>query len=89
MWIDLIKFIKPEGCVFGPPLDAGMCNAISTKYMLVVLGKEPIYDIESLCFTPDGCLVADQLKVNAIHLKYRVQITKGVASALVGDPAKN
>jgi len=38
---------------------------------------------------PDGCLVADQLKVYAIHLKNRVQINKRGISALVGDPAKN
>ena len=37
---------------------------------------------------PYGCLVADQLKVHAIHLKNRVQRNKRVASALVGDPAK-
>ena len=37
---------------------------------------------------PDGCLVADQLKVHAIHLRKRVQINKRVTSALVGDPAK-
>ncbi len=38
---------------------------------------------------PDGCLVADQRKVYAKHLKYRVQINKRVTSALFGDPAKN
>jgi len=38
---------------------------------------------------PDGCLVADQLKVHAIHLKNWVQKNKRVTSALVGDPAKN
>ena len=38
---------------------------------------------------PDGGLVADQRKVYAKHLKYRVQINKRVTSALVGDPAKN
>jgi hypothetical protein len=37
---------------------------------------------------PDGCLVADQRKVYAKHLKYLVQINKRVTSALVGDPAK-
>jgi hypothetical protein len=37
---------------------------------------------------PDGCLGADQRKVYAKHLKYRVQINKRVTSALVGDPAK-
>ncbi len=41
------------------------------------------------CLDPDGCLVADQRKVYAKHLKYRVQINKRVASALVGNPAKN
>ena len=38
---------------------------------------------------PDGCLVADQLKGHAIHLRKRVQKNKRVTSALVGDPAKN
>jgi hypothetical protein len=38
---------------------------------------------------PDGCLVADQLKVHTIHLKNWVQRNKRVTSALVGDPAKN
>ena len=37
---------------------------------------------------PDGCLVADQLKVHAKHLKSRVQINKRGASVLGGDPAK-
>jgi len=51
-------------------------------------GVEKKLSFSFIDLEPDGCLVADQRKVHAKHLKSRVQINKRGASALGGDPAK-
>ena len=60
-------------CIFWGPL-TGPGVTTKKRRLLSLCNRRLFFFLTDL--DPDGCLVADQLKVYAKHLKYRVQINK-------------